>query len=271
MGVVDYDAKLIDLSDKEYYGSYGEYLSVSLLKRFSDDPLAFDEYMENRKDNEKPTDALVLGQATHVAIMEGWDSFDKNYVVSDELVNPKTGKSYGRTTQKFLASCESLDVSPWRALATTDVESIRSMEKAVRTDVQASCAISECTNIEMAIRGRMYGVPFQGKLDGCSNDGLIVDLKTMRPDSTVFEQVVKYRYAWQAYCYLKLYSEATGIPYEDCQFQFVFVTKEEEPKVNVILFTHDDVIDAMDQVTKALKAYRVSSSDRRLALLELEN
>ena len=166
MGVVDYDAKLIDLSDKEYYGSYGEYLSVSLLKRFSDDPLAFDEYMENRKDNEKPTDALVLGQATHGAIMEGWDSFDKNYVVSDELVNPKTGKSYGRTTQKFLASCESLDVSPWSALATTDVESIRAMEKAVRSDVQASCAISECTNIEMAIRGRMYGVPFQGKLDG---------------------------------------------------------------------------------------------------------
>ena len=263
-------ARLTLLSDKEYYGAYGQYMSVSLLKKFAEDPLGFDDYMLNRKENERPTDALVMGQATHLAIMEGWEDFDREYVVTDALVNPRTGKTYGRETRKFQSICESLEVNPWRALSTYDVSSIKSMDDAVRGDLEASVAISGCTKIEWAIRGKLHGVPFQGKLDGCDDNGSIVDLKTMRPDSTVIEQIHNYNYLWQAYAYIVLYSAATGIDHKDVTFTFVFVTKEESPRVSVVTYGFKQLFDAGLKVASALNAYRISGKDRRLALFELE-
>jgi hypothetical protein len=269
MGIVE-TARLSLLSDKEYYGAYGQYMSVSLLKKFAEDPLGFDDYMLNRKENEKPTDALVMGQATHLAIMEGWDDFDREYVVTDELVNPRSGKTYGRGSQKFQDTCEKLGVNPWRALSTYDVESIKQMDNAIRGDLEASAAISGCTKIEWAIRGKLHGVPFQGKLDGCDDNGNIVDLKTMRPDSTVIEQIYNYRYTWQAYSYNVLYAAATGMDPKDVTFTFVFVTKEESPRVSVVTYGFKDLVDAGFRVGSALNAYRISGKDRRLALFELE-
>ena len=263
-------ARLSLISDKQYYGAYGQYMSVSLLKKFAEDPLGFDEYMENRKDNEKATDSLVLGQATHLAIMEGWDDFDRDYVVNDQLLNPKTGKAYGRETKKFLSVCEELGVNPWRALTTADVSNIKAMDDAVRNDLSASVAIAGCTKVEWAIRGKLHGVPFQGKLDGCDDNGSIVDLKTMRADSTCLEQIVNYKYLWQAYAYIVLYAAATGMSEKDVRFTFVFVTKEDKPRVNTVSYGIDDLQESGILVGKALNAYRISESDRRLALFELE-
>ena len=276
MGIVHF-AKMVDLTDKDYYSSYGEYMSVSLLKRFADNPLGFDEYMENRKENEKPTDALVMGQAVHMAVMEGWSEVEREYLILDErlLLNHRTGKRYGRATKAFEERCRDAGVSPWRVLTTKDAQDILTLMDACMDDPDAFQAINDCTHIEWALRGELNGVKFQGKMDGANQYGLIVDLKTMRPDSTPLEQIVNYKYLWQAWCYINLYAAAMQVSPDSVDFKFVFVTKEESPKVTVVDVRehYGSALEvAGQQVLSALTALKVSESrgDRRAALMFLE-
>ena len=276
MGIVHY-AKMIDLTDKEYYSSYGEYMSVSLLKRFAENPLGFDEYMLNRKENEKPTDALVLGQAVHMAVMEGWDQLKVCYsIIDDDMVtNPRTGKPYGRSTAKFESLCKTVGVNPWRVLTSQDVNDITAIYDACMDHPEAYQAINDCTHVEWSLRGELNGVKFQGKMDGANCYGRIVDLKTMRADSTPFEQIVSYRYLWQAWCYIQLYADANNMEPANVDFDFIFATKEAEPKVTVVGVRehYGQALDrAGEQVLNALTALKVSEAqgDRRAALMFLE-
>ena len=273
MPIVDYSNFEL-LTDKEYYSSYGEYMSVSLLKRFASDPLGFDEYMKNRKENETPTDALVFGQAAHTLILEGGAEFDALYRnLGDIAINPKTGKSYGRTTKAYLKACEDAQVNPWRALSAAECNMAFRMREAVSSHPEASEAIADCDHIEWALRGSLAGVKFQGKLDACNKRGRIVDLKTMRSDATGHEQIESYRYLWQAYCYTELYAKAFDLESDDVRFDFVFVSKEERPRVEVITVDQRDFtwFEAERGVLHTLNGLKISEqmNDRRAALFFL--
>ena len=273
MGIVDYSSFEM-VADKEYYSSYGEYMSVSLLKRFADDPMGFDEYMKNRKENEKPSDPLVFGQAAHTLILEGQDELEKGYtVLPPETNNPKTGKPYGRSSQKFTELCKEHDVNAWRALSTDEVRMIFAMKDAIGRHSKAKAAIGACDHVEWALRGSMAGVKFQGKLDACNKVGRIVDLKTMRADSSGREQIERFKYLWQAYCYIELYSKAFDMEPDDVRFDFVFVTKEEKPKVEFITVDQRDYSwhEAEKGVLHALNGLKISEqmNDRRAALFFL--
>ena len=273
MAIVDYSNFEL-VSDKEYYSSYGEYMSVSLLKRFADDPMGFDEYMKNRKENEKPTDALVFGQAVHTLILEGKSEFDARYRnLGDLAINPKTGKSYGRTTKAYQAACEEAQINPWRALSAAECDMAFRMREAVSNHPEASEAISDCDHVEWALRGSLAGVKFQGKLDACNKRGRIVDLKTMRGDTTGQEQIEAFKYLWQAYCYTELYAKAFDLESDDVRFDFVFVSKEERPRVEVITVDQRDFtwFEAERGVLHTLNGLKISEqmNDRRAALFFL--
>lgn len=270
MTIVDYSNFEL-LTDKDYYSSYGEYMSVSLLKKFADDPLGFDEYMEDRKNNEKPSDALVVGQAAHALILEGDDEFAR-YRICDAL-NEKTGKSYGRNTKAWDAALERQNIHPWWALSREQFNQCRLMYQAVRDNYEAVKAIDDCDCIEWALRGSLAGIKFQGKLDACNRAGRIVDLKTMRAGSTGREQIEKFNYLWQAYCYISLYSKAFEMSPDDVSFEFVFVTKEDQPKVEVIKVDQREASywEAEVAVKVAIDALKLSEQkkDRRAALFLL--
>lgn len=273
MGIVDYSSFEL-ISDKEYYSSYGEYMSVSLLKRFAEDPIGFDEYMKNRKENEKPTDALVFGQAAHTLILEGGVEFDSLYTNLGTLVqNPRTGKSYGRKTKAFADACEEAQINMWRALTPEEVTIAFRMRAAIDDHPVASEAIELCDHVEWALRGSLANVKFQGKLDACNKSGLIVDLKTMRSDATGAEQIRDYKYLWQAYCYTELYAKAFDMEQDDVTFKFVFVTKEDNPRVEVIEVDQRDYswFEAETGVINALNGLKISEQirDRRAALFFL--
>ena len=42
-----------------------------------------------------------MGRAAHCLILEGRNAFDREYVVTDGPINPRTGESYGRNTKTF--------------------------------------------------------------------------------------------------------------------------------------------------------------------------
>ena len=270
MTIVDY-SNFEFLTDKEYYSSYGEYMSVSLLKKFADDPMGFDEYMADRKANEKPSDALVVGQAAHALILEGDDEFAR-YRICD-AINERTNKSYGRNTKAWDAALERQNIHPWWALSREQFNMCRRMYQAVRDNYEAVQAIDACDHIEWALRGSLGSCKFQGKLDACNQNGRIVDLKTMRAGSSGQEQIENFKYLWQAWCYTSLYAKAFDMEMDDVSFEFVFVTKEEDPKVEVIKVDQRDASfwEAECGVRSAIKALQVSEqqNDRRAALFFL--
>ena len=50
---------------------------------------------------ESESSAFVMGRAAHCLILEGGNAFDREYVVTDGPINPRTGESYGRNTKAF--------------------------------------------------------------------------------------------------------------------------------------------------------------------------
>ena len=102
-----YDAllpKLIDEPMAEYHAKSNQYLSSGKLKNFRDESPAY--FKADLEGKIKPFDSVAFaqGRAAHTLILEGRNVYDNTYRIGGP-VNPKTGKHYGRNTQKFADWC----------------------------------------------------------------------------------------------------------------------------------------------------------------------
>ena len=78
----------------------GEYMSSHLLADFRESPALYRKEI-NGEIEQKDTPAFVLGRAAHSLILEGRTAFDRDFVVTDGPVNPKTGEPYGAKTKAY--------------------------------------------------------------------------------------------------------------------------------------------------------------------------
>ena len=78
----------------------GKYLSSHLLADFRESPALYHKKVTGEIED-KDSSAFVIGRAAHCLILEGRKAFDRDYVVSDGPINPRTGEAYGRTTKAF--------------------------------------------------------------------------------------------------------------------------------------------------------------------------
>ena len=78
----------------------GEFMSSHLLADFRESPALYRKEITGEIE-EKESAAFIMGRAAHSLILEGRSAFDREYVVSDGPVNPRTGESYGRNTTAF--------------------------------------------------------------------------------------------------------------------------------------------------------------------------
>lgn len=67
----------------------GEFMSSHLLADFRESPALFRKEI-NGEIEQKDTPAFVLGRAAHSLILEGRTAFDRDFVVTDGPVNPRT-------------------------------------------------------------------------------------------------------------------------------------------------------------------------------------
>lgn len=263
------DFKISNISDEEYFGDYGVKMSKSLLGRFVENPAGFGDYLKNRKNNDQLSDALVFGRLVHMLTLEGMDEVNKHFTVMTGDCNPKTGKPYGRRTQKWLGLCEARGVNKWSAITPNEFDLAHDMCNAVWCSTRGRDAVTNCTMIEFAITGTLMDVDFQCKVDAMNDRGYIMDLKTIRPDADPVKSGVQFKYHWQAWIYREMYFKATGTR---PQFDFVFVTKEKQPTVTVLdAETYFDLDKAGEEVRVALNAFRKAreAGDWRVALFYL--
>lgn len=246
------------LSDKEYYGSYGEQMSVSLLKRFYDDPTSFEAYLANRSDFEVPKTHLIMGQAIHCLTLEGQDAFNDNFSVADHI-NAKTGKSFGRETKSWEKFCTENKHDIWRTISTDELFQATSIAAACRADPEMGDLIRACNRVEWAVRGTLEGVKFQGKMDAWDGNKLIFDLKTTGDITTSFESGMRFKYGWQSLAYKRLLSRALGHKPEDFRFVFGFVQKGEPYHTKLIEseeFETPGMVESFDSAIAAVKKCR---------------
>ena len=78
----------------------GKYLSSHLLADFRESPALYRRKVSGEI-TESESSAFVMGRAAHCLILEGRNAFDREYVVTDGPINPRTGESYGRSTKAF--------------------------------------------------------------------------------------------------------------------------------------------------------------------------
>ena len=95
-------ARLLSIPAEEYHADSrsGRYMSSHFLADFRESP---ELYRRKTRGEiaEAETPALALGRAAHCLILEGRPAFDREYVISEGPLNPKTGEPYGKSTKAY--------------------------------------------------------------------------------------------------------------------------------------------------------------------------
>lgn len=188
-------AYLLDIPAKEYHAATKnlEFLSSHRLNLFRRCPALYIKHA-NGEIVEDDTAAFILGRATHTRIIEGAERFAAEYVVADGPENPKTGKPYGRTTDKYR---EWADAQTRPVIATEDAELIAKMDAAVHAHEKAAELLS-AGFAEATVRGEWDGVPTQIRADWYDPErNILVDLKTCADVDRFQYDVRDYGYVFQ--------------------------------------------------------------------------
>lgn len=129
---------------------------------------------------EPPTEAMLLGTALHVRVLEP-EAFEARYLVCDGPVNPKTGKPFGRETKAW---------AEWRAgigggqeiLSEADGERLRAMAERVLYHDTARGLLELPAENEMSLfwTDEETGLPCKARLDRVILGRQIADLKSCR-------------------------------------------------------------------------------------------
>lgn len=176
MNKITMPAWCLDIPADEYHAATkaNEYLSSHRLNTFRKCPL---EYFKRITGEivDGDTSTFLLGRATHTAILEGPQKFGEEYLVSDGPINPKTGKAFGKLTDKY-REWAAANAKP--AISSDDADIIAKMRQAVRGHDKAAELLS-AGKAEVTVRTEIGGEPVQARLDWFDpTRDIIVDLKT---------------------------------------------------------------------------------------------
>ena len=242
-----------EITDAEYHAEpYGDSMSSHKLLDFMRDPAIYWAYREGvLVDEDKPH--YAFGRAAHCYILEGSENFDDRYHVSDGPINEKTGRPFGRDTQKFAAFLEEVR-QDGREFVTVDEK--RSIEAMYWSAVGHTVA-RNLFNVgapEVVIRGTENGVALKGRLDWLdSAHGRIVDLKTCDDLDRFAKTVFEYGYNIQAAFYRRLVRLLTGHNYG---VYVVAVEKKQPFRTGVWEFAQTTLYDADEKIGELLADFR---------------
>lgn len=250
-------------SFEDYRDKQSEYMSSHRLYEYHKDPSVF--YMkETGLLPQRDTSAYEFGRAAHVVICEGWNAFNDRYIVGGSPVNPKTGKPYGRDTDKFR---EWASQYPDKVcLSEEDGANIRLMWEHVHAHAAGQYfhnGIPEavCRTELSVIRDDVPAtVKCQCRIDYWhSESNTIVDLKTTRSLETFAQDAKDYGYFYQMAFYQMVVGRRANIGTVDGYYirpnvVLVAIEKEEPFRCGLFKFRINDnpLFAAQDQVRKDL-------------------
>lgn len=220
-----------DCIRKEPFAQYrrqaAEHLGSHALGDFRKSPLLYRKKHVLKCIPESESSAYLEGRAGHSLILEGRSAYASEFVTDgDAPVNPRTGKPFGPTSDKYKAWAAS---QPGEVISGEMADRIEAMYASVRAHEVASDLLSGGI-AEGVVRAVYHGEPCQIRMDYFKPGGGIVDLKTC-DDLTWFEHDARrYGYPWQMAFYRSVLREAYG---RECPVFIVAVEKKEPYRCGV--------------------------------------
>ena len=237
---------LIREPEDVYHGKARDYLSSTQLKKFRRCPREYHLERLGLLGGARGR-ALDVGGATHSLVLEGREAFDRLYQFGGEPVNPKTGKPYGHTSDKY---------KEWKAAQTrcvlTETEGaiVEQMAMAFREHKAASSLIS-VGQAEGVVRAKLHGHNCQIRMDWLNPEiASLVDLKSTTKFAT-FEYEMRSRgYIHQAAFYLAVLRMQIGFWLDA---HIVALEKEPPFRVGVWRLDQDALLEAHIENTLAME------------------
>lgn len=198
--------------------SYADYdadpgVRASELKRVEDGVEAF---VAERLSPSPPTEALVLGNAVHALVLEGWDAWADRYVEKDWDERTKKGKE--RAKEEIAHG--------YTILTKAQMESVRLMSYAIPRHPGARAALEACQQREVSFFAEIEDARAKARADAFDPDsGFIIDLKTTSAISPGdwSRQMFNLRYFVQAAWYVDTIAAATERDPRDLVYSYVIV------------------------------------------------
>lgn len=219
-------------SNAEYHASK-EYVSKSMLAKMAICPKYFKWCLENE---EKDTEALVIGSAFHKLVLEPQE-FGKEFVVMPQIDRrTKAGKE---TYEEFLKTAQGRGVITQEQYAI-----INEMSNEILCNELATILTDGTVETSMYGTDEVTGELIKTRPD-CYRmvDGklIISDLKSCRSALTedFTRDCFKFGYDLQAYMYCYNASRVLNIPIEDIEFYFVAVGKTPPYLINILKVTDE--------------------------------
>ena len=232
----------------EYHarGRSGEFMTSHLLADFRESPVLYYKEINGEIEQTEST-AFLIGRAAHSLILEGREGFDRDFIVSDGPINPKTGELFGRFTKAY---------GEWRGRLDRDVISgkdyglISRLHMSVLSHPIAGELLLDGV-AEGVIRAEYCGVPCQIRMDWFSPKRGLVDLKTC--EALKWFEMGRYGYIYQMAFYRGVIREVTGVT---VPVHIIAVEKNEPFSTGVWKLT-EEVLDRAEAINReALARYR---------------
>lgn len=168
-----------------------------------------------RRAKHEPTRAMIVGSATHAAILEP-DQFNKQYTLLPDGIDRRSAV-YKKAAEQFGAD---------NVLTESEAKSVVGMREAVQFNSVAAEMLDADGFVEIAAFATdpITGVLVKCKFDKLLKDLRSVDLKTTQDLRDFAKSVANYRYHVQQAYYSDVFAWATGLQLES--FDFLAVEKD---------------------------------------------
>ncbi len=241
---------IIHESADEYHARSrnGEFMSSHLLADFRESP-AFYRKKVAGEIPETESAAFTMGRAAHTLILEGRSAFDRDYVVSDGPINPRTGESYGRNTKAF---AEWAAIQDREVISGKDFGFISKLQLGVFTNAHAVELLADGM-AEGVVRAEYNSVPCQIRMDWFNPKFGLVDLKTCDSLRWFESDCRRYGYIHQLAFYRAVLRQVTGRNFPI----YIIAVEKSEPFSSGVWKLTDEVLDLAELTNKsALDRFR---------------
>ena len=220
----------------------GEFMSSHMLADFRESPALYRKKILGQIE-ENESAAFILGRAAHCLILEGRNAFDRDYLVADGPINPRTGEAFGAKTKAYAewAATQGREV-----VSGKDYNFVLKLQTGVWLHPVASELLADGV-AEGVVRAEYCGVPCQIRMDWFSPRLGLVDLKTCDSLRWFESDCRRYGYIHQLAFYRAVIRKVTGLA---VPVHIIAVEKSEPFSAGVWKLT-DEVLDLAELSNKS--------------------
>ena len=223
--MTDYPTPFAWIPEEEYHAASrrGEFISSHLLADFRRSPVLYRKTVDGLIPHAS-SDAFAFGTAAHKLILEGREAFDREYLVAEGPVNPKTGEAFGPNTKAYKEWAAAQ--APRIVLSPRDSGRLNQMLRSVQEHKDATRLLGGGFP-EGSVRTAWAGLPCQIRVDWFNPTEGVVDLKTCEDIDRFELDAKRFGYGNQMAFYRSVLAVAASDKPEDIPVHIVAVEKSE--------------------------------------------